>query len=215
MEKREENEKGAGCAKAWVSCWRRLWYLTHCLPAGLPCLLRAGKWGFVNITGRIRRTVAIWKHSRVPMSIRKNVIQPLRSVCMSIRTSVILKRRKQKKAQGKEMPQPLMQRAESRKTVPISAVRKAAVSQRYWTVTMSMTKAAVIMKRRNVAMSAKSAMVRNRRIQGRIPKIQKMQEQIWRNVSVRYYARRTASTGTVLCVERKMQTFPDVWVRKQ
>ncbi len=174
MEKREENEKGAGCAKAWASCWRRLWYLTHCLPAGLPCLLRAGKWGFVNITRSIRRTAAIWKHSRVSMSMEKNVIQPLQSVYIRIRTGVILKRRKQKQAQGKEMPQPLMQRTGSRKTVPISAVRKAAVSQSHQTVTMSMTKAVDIKKRRNVAMSVKSAMVRNRRIPGRIPKIQKM-----------------------------------------
>lgn len=105
------------------------------------------------------QTAAIWKHSRVPMSIRKNAIKLLRSVCMSIRTSVIRKRRKQKQAQGKEMPQLLMQRAESRKTVPISVVRKAAVSQRCWTVITSMMKAAVIKKRRNAAMSVISVMV--------------------------------------------------------
>ena len=78
---------------------------------------------------------------------------------MSIRTSAIRKRKKQKKARGKEMPQLLMQRAESRKTVPISAVRKVDVSQRCWTVITSMTKAAVIRKRRTAAMSVRYAMV--------------------------------------------------------
>ncbi len=103
------------------------------------------------------------------------------------------------------MPQTMVQRAESRKTVPMYAARKAAVSQRYWTATMSMTKTAVIKKRRIVAMSVKSVMAQS----WRIPKImqkmmQKMPAQIRRNVSVRHYARRTASMGTALCAERMM-----------
>ena len=94
------------------------------------------------------------------------------------------------------MLRPLMQGIGSRHSVPMYAVRKAAVSQRCWTVITSMTKAAVIKKRRTAAMSVKSVMARSRRIPGRIPKIR---EQIPPNVSVRHYARRTASTGTALC----------------
>ena len=73
------------------------------LPAsGLAVSASGRKWGFVNITRSIRRTAAIWKHSRVSMSMEKNVIQPLQSVYIRIRTGVILKRRKQKQAQGRK-----------------------------------------------------------------------------------------------------------------